>query len=217
MKALVEKFVRGSQQISQAGGAANVRGREVGAFRCKPARIQLTGDEAFTMFTSIHAYIQIQNSKTLFQPPWLCFDRCKQRSIDLLTDSKFSNESVLFLQHRPGERQAGSLTIRHVPSRQGQGRGQGPATSSLPEREVCNCISCGKIYFTRSDTADTIAFLGAFQCSLDLSFRALAFRLSAVFPVHCIRNSVVHLPVLSRNFSAQDIVQIRSGVSIAAA
>ena len=76
---------------------------------------------------------------------------------------------VPFLQHRPGERQAGSVTIRHVPSRQGAGRGPGPAADSLPEREVCNCISCGKIYFTRSDTVDTITFLGASKLHVKLS------------------------------------------------
>jgi hypothetical protein len=65
------------------------------------------------------------------------------------------------MQQRQGERRAGSVTVRHV----GHNQAAAAATEAtgLPPpkiRDVCNCLSCGKIFFPASDTADTHAFMG---------------------------------------------------------
>ena len=64
------------------------------------------------------------------------------------------------LQLRPGERQAGSVTVRHVAGRQAAAARPGPGGSSALEKDICNCLCCGKIYFTRQDKADVLQFLG---------------------------------------------------------
>lgn len=52
------------------------------------------------------------------------------------------------------------MTIRHVAGRAANIKGQSNSQPALPTKEVCNCISCGKIYFTASDTADNVTFVG---------------------------------------------------------
>ena len=104
------------------------------------------------------------------------------------------------------------MTVRHVPSKQGAGRGQTSAAHSLPEREVCNCISCGKIYFTRSDTADTLLFLGADNISFVSDSSGLnvcllnaflfTFRSSALLSLQAFSKTNSKVAVYLSNFSS---------------
>ena len=56
-----------------------------------------------------------------------------------------------------GQRQAGSVTVVHKP------RKGAPAAAPLPqrpERAVVNCLCCGKVFRTRSESPDVLRFLG---------------------------------------------------------
>lgn len=77
-----------------------------------------------------------------------------------ITQASPGRMKSIAVQQKRGLRQGGSVTVRHVPGRNTAGRGQESRESRLPEKLVCNCISCGKIYHTRSDTAETALFLG---------------------------------------------------------